>query len=287
MTGYALDAEAVLRCGSDVGNHVSTVQDISSAVAGATVPPKSWGLIGMATTYSMYEDMLTSLNDHLSKMQAGLTNAGDSITRSARTYLELEEAIAGVLGKLLPGSDAGDVGPAGEVGERTVAPSARPDAGNTVEVPEPLPGSGNADSGSTTTSSSGDPGYDIRDHGFVPRDQAEQMGHDTREGQSRPGQAGDDMRDHGVVPRSTADQMSRDVAERRASDHPGTQPSSSQQPPRPGHTRMTGSLDDPPPSGQGRPQQQSRPAPHPQQHEAPPQQHPHQAPAPHRPGRRR
>jgi hypothetical protein len=249
MTGYALDAEAVLRCGSDVGNHASTVQDISSAVTGATVPQKSWGLIGMATTYSMYADMLASLNDHLGKMQEGLTNAGDSITRSARTYLELEEAIAGVLGKLLPGSDTGDVGPTGGVGERTGAPGATPDTGDTVELPEPLPGAGNADSGSTTTSSSEAPGYDIRDHGFVPREQAEQM--------------------------------ARDAAERRASDHPDTQPSSSQQPPRPGHTRMTGSLDDPTPSSQGRPQP-------PQQHQAPPpQQHPHQAPAPHRPGRRR
>ncbi|MEU5848005.1 WXG100 family type VII secretion target [Saccharopolyspora shandongensis] len=101
MPGYKASAEMIMQCGGNIGGMNADAKAVRDKVAGAEVPEVSWGLLGLATTYSSYRDLLEKFKQHLDEMSEGLTKAGEDITACGRDYQESDRSMAEMFGKIL------------------------------------------------------------------------------------------------------------------------------------------------------------------------------------------
>lgn len=100
MPGFAVTPQSVLSCGSNVGGMTSNVETIKSQASGAEVPEVSWGILGMATTYSSYRELLEKFTSHLDEVGEGLKSCGDKLTECGKAYQQVDEEIAAKLQKI-------------------------------------------------------------------------------------------------------------------------------------------------------------------------------------------
>jgi hypothetical protein len=111
MPGYKASAEAIMRCGGNVERMNADAKSIKDKTAEAEVPEVSWGLLGLATTYSSYRDLLEKFKQHLDEMSEGLTKAGEDLTACGKEYQDADQSIADMFSKLF-----GDLGKGGNGG---------------------------------------------------------------------------------------------------------------------------------------------------------------------------
>ncbi|MBB5154735.1 WXG100 family type VII secretion target [Saccharopolyspora phatthalungensis] len=100
MPGYRASADAIMRCGTNVDRMNADAKSIKDKAAGAEVPEISWGLLGLATTYSSYRDLLEKFKQHLDEMAEGLTKAGEDLTACGKEYQDADQSIADMFSKL-------------------------------------------------------------------------------------------------------------------------------------------------------------------------------------------
>lgn len=101
MPGYNAPADAIMRCGGGVGGMNADAKSIKDKAAGAEVPEVSWGLLGLATTYSSYRELLDKFKQHLDEMAEGLTKAGEDLTECGKDYQATDQSMAEMLGKII------------------------------------------------------------------------------------------------------------------------------------------------------------------------------------------
>ncbi|GAA0504746.1 hypothetical protein GCM10011581_33670 [Saccharopolyspora subtropica] len=107
MTGYHAPPDAIVRCGSNVDRMTDAAKQIKAKATEAQVPELSWGLLGLATTYSSYRDLLDRFQQHLDEMAEGLTKAGADLTAAGKEYRETDESLADMLRRLFGSFTAG------------------------------------------------------------------------------------------------------------------------------------------------------------------------------------
>ena len=157
--GLRVEPQALRGTGGKLHGLGDQAGGLLSKAAGAVVHPKSWGLVGMATLYSGYANALPPLHEHLHAVQTTLGAAGDKLDDSAKAYEEADKASGATLNHV--GAKLPDIPSAGSDGAGTHCWP--------PFTPEPtvghLEGSDNIE-----------PPYDLRDHGYVPRDTADRIG---------------------------------------------------------------------------------------------------------------
>lgn len=100
MPGYNAPHEAIVQCGSDLGNRTGQVDKIKEQVANAEVPPLAWGLIGQFT-HGTYLDMLEKFKSHLEQISDGVAKAGQSFTEAGKSYQDTDQRISADLEKII------------------------------------------------------------------------------------------------------------------------------------------------------------------------------------------
>jgi hypothetical protein len=99
--GYKAPHEAIIKTGGNVSSMTKQATAIKDKVAEAEVPEISWGLLGLATTYSEYRDMLEKFKTHLDEIGKNLTEVGDKITACGKGYQDDDKLTAQELEKVL------------------------------------------------------------------------------------------------------------------------------------------------------------------------------------------
>jgi uncharacterized protein YukE len=122
--GFSVVTEELAQCGRRVSSMSSQAESLHGRATAAEVPARSWGLLGELTTHSKYADLQNQLTDHLSKMTAGLDNAGQRISNTADLYRETDEYHKKQIGDAGGdgGRDTGGVDPGRSGGPRQGAP---------------------------------------------------------------------------------------------------------------------------------------------------------------------
>ncbi|MGP4015294.1 hypothetical protein [Saccharopolyspora sp. 5N708] len=100
MSGYKASADAIMRCGGNVDRMNADAKSIKDKAAAAEVPEVSWGLLGLATTYSSYRDLLEKFEQHLDEMAEGLSKAGADLTACGKEYQDSDQSIADMFIKM-------------------------------------------------------------------------------------------------------------------------------------------------------------------------------------------
>lgn len=103
--GFEVPAETVISCGKQIGELGSKAEALKSDCEGAQVPDIAWGLLGAATTYSSYADLLEKFKTHLDEINKGIASAGEKITQCGEEYQSHDKLTAQELQKIL-----GDLG---------------------------------------------------------------------------------------------------------------------------------------------------------------------------------
>ncbi|MER5393120.1 hypothetical protein [Saccharopolyspora sp. NPDC002686] len=94
MGGYKAQPDAITSCGNNVGGLSSEANSIKEKATSAQVPEISWGLLGLATTYSSYKELLDKFQQHLGEMAEGLTKAGEDISECGKDYQNVDRELA-------------------------------------------------------------------------------------------------------------------------------------------------------------------------------------------------
>lgn len=114
-SGYQSVPDELIETGNTIlSTHVPAVESISSQVSAATVPDNSWGLLGQATTHGMYVSLLGQLTDHISRLQRGMTAAGDTFIATGEGYQQQEHTATGSFNDI--GPDDGATAPSASSG---------------------------------------------------------------------------------------------------------------------------------------------------------------------------
>ncbi|MCI2417107.1 hypothetical protein MOQ72_06710 [Saccharopolyspora sp. K220] len=110
MPGYKAPAEAIMRCGDNVDRMNADAKSIKDKTAAAEVPEVSWGLLGLATTYSSYRELLEKFKQHLDETAEGLSKAGADLAACGKEYQNADQSIADMFSKIFSdlGKGAGD-----------------------------------------------------------------------------------------------------------------------------------------------------------------------------------
>jgi hypothetical protein len=88
--GYQVDPDALAQAGQQVSAQQSQAEGLLGQARGMTVSTRSWGLLGLATTYSKYADLQGQLVDHLGKVGNGVGAIGANLTSTAEQYRAAE-----------------------------------------------------------------------------------------------------------------------------------------------------------------------------------------------------
>ncbi|GAA4620763.1 WXG100 family type VII secretion target [Saccharopolyspora hordei] len=94
MGGYRAHPDAITKCGTNVSGLADRAKSIKDKATAAQVPEISWGLLGMATTYSSYRELLDKFQQHLDEMAQGLTRAGEDISACGKDYQQVDRELA-------------------------------------------------------------------------------------------------------------------------------------------------------------------------------------------------
>ncbi|MDA3647233.1 hypothetical protein LZ318_35335 [Saccharopolyspora indica] len=105
MGGYRAEPDAITSCGANVGSLAANAKSIKDKATAAQVPEISWGILGMATTYSSYRELLDEFQQHLGEMAEGLTRAGEDISSCGKDYQETDRELAEQLKQIEAGGD--------------------------------------------------------------------------------------------------------------------------------------------------------------------------------------
>lgn len=105
--GYHAPTAAILKCGTEIGGKAQEVSSIKEKVANAEVPNLAWGILGAATTYSSYKDMLEKFKSHMEQISKAIGNAEQAFTETGKHYQETDKQVAGHLEKLKAQMDTG------------------------------------------------------------------------------------------------------------------------------------------------------------------------------------
>ena len=100
MTGFAVSPQNIMSCGGTVGGMTSNVDAIKGQVTGAEVPEVSWGILGLATTYSSYRELLDKFTSHLDEVGEGLKSCGDKLAECGKAYQQVDDEISAKIEKL-------------------------------------------------------------------------------------------------------------------------------------------------------------------------------------------
>ncbi|MER7077715.1 hypothetical protein SAMN02982929_06267 [Saccharopolyspora kobensis] len=100
MPGYRARPDAITSCGDNVGALSGDAKSIKDKATAAEVPQISWGLLGSATTYSAYTELLSKFQQHLDEMAEGLTRAGEDISACGRDYRNTDRELAESLNRI-------------------------------------------------------------------------------------------------------------------------------------------------------------------------------------------
>lgn len=105
MPGYRAEPDAITSCGNNVGGLSGNAKSIKDKATAAQVPEISWGILGLATTYSSYRELLDKFQQHLDEMAEGLTRAGEDISSCGKDYQETDRELAEQLKQIKVGGD--------------------------------------------------------------------------------------------------------------------------------------------------------------------------------------
>lgn len=100
MTDLKVDVEAMKTTADEAGGLVDAVGDLQRATSEAEVPEISWGLLGLATTYTAYRMMLDDFKDHLNQMAEGFQSIREKLSQAAETYDSIEQDVGNVMVEL-------------------------------------------------------------------------------------------------------------------------------------------------------------------------------------------
>ncbi|MGW1679118.1 hypothetical protein [Saccharopolyspora sp. NPDC002376] len=94
MGGYRAQPDAITSCGNNVGGLSSEAKAIKEKATAAQVPEISWGLLGLATVFGPYQQLLDKFQQHLDEMAEGLTKAGEDISACGKDYQDTDRELA-------------------------------------------------------------------------------------------------------------------------------------------------------------------------------------------------
>lgn len=99
--GYRAAADSLTDCGDKIESMGSDADSIKQKATEAEVPEISWGLLGLATVYSSYRELLDKFNEHMDQICAGLSEAGSEIGETGRDYQDTDRRAADQMNMLL------------------------------------------------------------------------------------------------------------------------------------------------------------------------------------------
>jgi uncharacterized protein YukE len=100
--GFQVNPDELSEAGQRVSGMAARVSILKGHASTARVPTQSWGLLGLATTYSKYSDLKNQLHDHLSKMGLGIAGVGGNLSSTGDAYRQVDQAHATNLTNLDP-----------------------------------------------------------------------------------------------------------------------------------------------------------------------------------------
>jgi hypothetical protein len=99
--GFEVNADTVVSCGKQISEMGSKAEQLKSDCEGAQVPNIAWGLLGAATTFSSYQDLLEKFKSHLDQIGKGIASAGDKIGKCGEEYQQREKETTEKLQKII------------------------------------------------------------------------------------------------------------------------------------------------------------------------------------------
>lgn len=105
MGGYRATADSLTSCGEKVESMGTDADSIKQKAAEAEVPEVSWGLLGLATVYGSYRELLDEFNEHVGQVCEGISKAGSEISEAGRDYQDTDRRAADAMSALLGNVD--------------------------------------------------------------------------------------------------------------------------------------------------------------------------------------
>jgi hypothetical protein len=102
--GFNVDLPAVNKYSGTLSGDKALVSEVKGLVGQSDVGDESWGIVGLFVKHR-YSEMLGDLNDLLKEMDEGLQAGSDKMTACAKTYKDIEDAIAKIFNDALQGGN--------------------------------------------------------------------------------------------------------------------------------------------------------------------------------------
>ncbi|MBE9374966.1 hypothetical protein IQ251_10995 [Saccharopolyspora sp. HNM0983] len=103
--GYRATADSLTGCGGKIESIGSDADSIKQKATEAEVPEISWGLLGLATVYGSYRELLDTFTEHMDQVCEGLSKAGTEIGDAGRDYQDTDRRAADAMSALLGNVD--------------------------------------------------------------------------------------------------------------------------------------------------------------------------------------
>lgn len=91
--GYGVNIDKMRETAKRAGAYSQAASHASQAADSVSVPPISWGAIGLGTVYPFYQVMLEGLKEHIHQMSEGFQSIEKKISSVADGYHQKEEDI--------------------------------------------------------------------------------------------------------------------------------------------------------------------------------------------------
>lgn len=103
--GYRAAADSLTSCGKKIEAMGTEADSIKQKATEAEVPEISWGLLGLATVYGSYRELLDTFSEHMDQVCEGISKAGSEIGEAGRDYQDTDRRAADAMSVLLGNVD--------------------------------------------------------------------------------------------------------------------------------------------------------------------------------------